>query len=124
MKLVGHPERGEAGIDVYASIGAMRERVTLQSVARAKGTGGYATDTATSEETVPAEVVIEGGTEPFEAGGQRGQTRYRVRMRHRSDVRASWLLRWNDLTLQVLEAPVSDQRRRFLWLRCGAVEST
>lgn len=124
MKLVGAPERGIPGADLEASIGAMRERVTLSSVTRAKGAGGFATDTATPEMfTVAAEVVIESGLELQESGAQRGQTRYRVRIRYRSDVRAKWLVGWRDATLEVLEAPVSDAKRRFLWLRCGAVEA-
>lgn len=123
MKLIGAPERGVPGADLEASIGAMRQRVTLKSVTRSKVTGGFATDTPVTEVSVPAEVVVESGLELQEAGALRGQTRYRVRIRHRSDVRALWLVIWRELTLEVLEAPVSDAKRRFLWLRCGAVEA-
>lgn len=123
MRLVAQPERGIAGADLHADIGAMRDRVTLQSVTRSKGSGGYATDTPASEATVAAEVVAESALEPVEAGGQRGQTRYRVRIRYRDDVRAKWLVVWRSQTLQILEAPIADAKRRFLWLRCGLVEA-
>lgn len=123
MRLIGDPVRGVAGADLEAAVGALRERVTLQSVTRTKGTGGFATDTPETEVTVPAEVVPVAGTEPYEAAAQRGQTRYRVRIRFRSDVRALWLVVWRDVTLQILEAPISDAKRRFLWLSCGAVEA-
>lgn len=124
MRLIADPPRGVAGADLESAIGAMRERVTLQSPTSTKDAGGFSTTTPEIEvANLPAEVVVEATAEPFEAGALRGQTAYRVRIRYRDDVRAKWTVRWLSQTLRVLEAPVSDAKRRFLWLRCGAVEA-
>lgn len=121
MRVVGESRHVVKG----GYLGAMRERVTLQSQTRTKGSGGFATDTPTDVVTdVPAEFLPDAGAEPFEASAQRGQVMATVRIRYRTDVRASWLVVRGAETWQVLEAPVNhDGRRRYLWLRCGLVES-
>lgn len=124
MPLRGIPARLINGSDFQVDLGLMRDRITLQSVARTKGTGGFAVDTpVTVARQVPAEVIAESGSEPYEASAQRGQARFRIRIRYRDDVLAGWLVVFNSQTYQVLEAPLNlDNRRRFLWMRVGLVE--
>lgn len=112
--------------DVQASIGAMRHQLTLRSVTRAKdAVTGYATDGTTDGQTLAAEVLPESGDEPFQAGAQRGLTRFMARIRYRTDISAGSRVLFNGQTLEVLEPPLNrDGRRRFLWLRLGLVEST
>lgn len=110
------------GRDVNASLGAMREDVTLRSTARSKGTGGFATNAATTIITTKAEVAHVGGVAEFQAGDTRGQILIEARIRWRADVQAFWELLWNGNTYQVLDQPQNyDGRRRFLWLRCGRI---
>lgn len=110
------------GRDLSASLGAMREDVTLRSTVRTKGTGGFATTTPTSVITTKAEVAFVGGATEFAAGDTRGQAVIEARIRWRSDVQTYWELLWKGDTYQVLDTPQNyDGRRRFLWLRCGRV---
>lgn len=124
MNLIARPERGIPGADLYANIGAMRERVTIQTVTRSKDADGFASDVADNQFVqISAEVTPEAGEETFVAGGQRGATTYLVRIRYRPDILAKGLVTWNGVTLQILQAPLADAKRRFLWLRCGATEA-
>lgn len=124
MRAVAVPEHGVRGYDMRHDLGAMRERVALRSVTPAKDSDGFVTETPTTVATVWAEVYHESGQEKFQQADLRGQTIVVFRIRFRSDVRGTWQVLWRGLTFQMLEPPQNlDNRRRFLWLRCGQVEA-
>lgn len=124
MPLRGAPARLVNGSDFDVDLGLMRDRVTLQSVTRTKGSGGFATDAPVTEvRDIPCEFTPEVGGEPYQMGAQRGQATFRLRIRYREGVTAGWLAVVRGQTYQVLETPLNlDARRRFLWLRVGRVE--
>jgi SPP1 family predicted phage head-tail adaptor len=111
--------------DLPAAIGALRDLVTLRSVARASDTGGWQTDTATTVVAdVPAEVRPVATSEAFQADAYRGLQQYEIRIRYRADVKAKWQVLWDGKTLEVLAMPENkDARKRFLWLVCGEIEA-
>lgn len=125
MPLRGIPARLVNGSDFTVDLGLMRDRVTLLTVSRTKGAGGFATDAAAEHLTVFGEVTPEAGMEPYESNALRGQSRWRVRIRYRTDINAGARIQVRGRTYEVLEPPLNlDGRQRFLWLRVGLVEST
>lgn len=115
---------GLNGRDLAGELGSMREDVTLRSTQRAKGQGGFAGDMETTIVTTKAEVAFADPTENFEAKDLKGQVVIDVRIRYRSDVVGYWEVVWKGNTYKSLQpAQNLDGRRRFLWLRCGRIES-
>ena len=105
------------------SIGNMRERVAIQQKTSSTDSQGGRSVTWGILETVAAAIEPEGATtEQIQAGAITATGRYRVRLRHRTDVTAAMRLRWRTRILQILSV-VSDERRRFLLLQCAEVQS-
>lgn len=123
MRAIAVPENNVRGYDMRADLGAMRELITLRSPTTNKDGGGYATDAPTTVASVRAELFTESGLEKFQDADLRGQTIVVFRIRYRADVRGTWTIAWQGRTYRLLEPPQNrDNRKRFLWLRCGQIE--
>lgn len=104
------------------AIGPLRERVEIQRKTTASDGQGGRTATWGVLETVAADLQLDGAAaEPLQAGAVTATARYRIRIRHRTDVTAAMRLRWRGLTLHILSV-VSDQRRAWTWLQAAEVQ--
>lgn len=107
-----------------ADLGLMKDWAVLSSVARAQDSDGYASDTPSAEVRVPCQWLPGDGQELNQAGAMRGESRDRIRIRARTDVRAGWQVEVRGTSYEVLAAPFfTDGRREFMWVLLGAVES-
>lgn len=106
------------------AIGNLRERVAVEQKTSPADSQGGRTVTWSILETVAAAIEPDGATvEAIQAGAVVATGRYRVRLRHRTDVTALMRLRWRGKLLQVLSV-VSDERRRWLLLQCAEIQGT
>lgn len=103
-------------------IGQLRERVAIQQKTSSTDSQGGRAVTWGVLATVAAAIEPEGApVEQIQASAITATGRYRVSIRHRTDVTAVMRLRWRARILQILSV-VSDERRRFLLLQCAEVQ--
>lgn len=110
-----------------ASIGAMRERVTIQEkTTTADGQGGRATSWGTLA-TVWAAVVPLTMGEKLQAAAIGSTLAYRVSCRYRADVTPSMRLRWTPFlsettkTLEIHGVTATDGGRQWMYMDCAEV---
>lgn len=100
------------------SIGALDSRVLLQSRSVVVDEVGQETITWTDEATVWAEVQQLRGRELFAAAGTVYENTTRVRIRHRTDVQATWRLVWNGKNHDITAVIEVGGRKDLLELMC------
>jgi len=106
---------------VTQRIGDLRERVTLQTLSRARDDYGGAEETWTTTATVWANVATLGGSEQEEGTDQViAQLTHSITIRYRI-MDPTMRVVWRDKYLNVLQVIDADNRRRFLELRCSEV---
>jgi SPP1 family predicted phage head-tail adaptor len=108
-------------------IGAMRERLQLQSSVLTKGSDGFSTTTSdgfTTYATVAAEYIEQPtGVEAFEAAAVTAELPIEFRIWYRPDVEPKHRARWRGKTLQIAAViPVMNVGARFLRLRCSLTQ--
>lgn len=102
-------------------IGAMSERVTLQSPVRTADGAGGAAVTWNEGASVWAKVEMLGGGETPMAERLEARARVRVTIRHRPGVTAEMRAVWQGRALDIRNVRDLDGRRRFLVLDCEEV---
>lgn len=105
------------------SVGHLRERVAVEQKTSVTDAQGGRSVTWGILETVAAAIEPENTreSEPLQVGAVTASGRYRVRLRHRTDVTALMRLRWRGKVLHILSV-VSDERRRWLLLQVAEVQ--
>lgn len=102
-------------------IGAMRERITLQSATRTLDAGGGAVVSWTPlafAAHVWARIEPLSGGEALQAMRLQARVTHRVRLRWRDDVTAAMRLVWGTRVLNIRAVINPDERRRYLELLC------
>lgn len=95
---------------VVLNIGALDQRVTLQSPAEAEDSLGQAVRSGwTDVATVWARAEPLRSRELLAANGRLAEATVRFTIRHRSDVRANWRVLWRDQAHAVLGDPIDLQ---------------
>lgn len=106
------------------SIGAMRERVSIQSPPTTPDGRGGVSGSWSTDATVWARVTPEQGREEEQAGRLEGQQRYTVRIRYYSGLTTKHRLLWGSTALQVRDIRNPDEHRRYMDLDCEAGVAT
>jgi len=107
-------------------LGALRDRVVIQSNTTAVDSQGGRTSSWGTLATVWAHVRALSGSEQIDAAAVGSQVRYEVEIQYRTDVTASQRLSWTPYlgspkTLQILSVRLADGRPERLLLDCGEV---
>jgi len=98
--------------------GALRERVWLQTAARAQDAVGGAVITWTNTVHLWAQINATGGTDSEDDGKQRAATNYKVTIRYRTGIDAVQnRLLWGSTPLAIT-AVLPDPKKRFMNLDC------
>jgi len=101
-----------------AIIGLMDQRITLQSRSVAIDAVGQETITWTTVAEVWAEVTQIRGRELFAAAGTVYENSTRIRIRHRTDVAATWRVVWGTVHLDIISVIAAGGRNDLTELMC------
>lgn len=113
------------------SIGALRERLTLQAPVTTTDALGGSAVAWTTVDTVPAEVVPLRAMERLQLDAIQAQVDYRFRVRVRADVVATWRALWTPSwppgapthTLEIHGVLPENDGRQYALLECGEVRA-
>jgi SPP1 family predicted phage head-tail adaptor len=99
-------------------IGDLRHRVTLQYPTRSPdGMGGFSV-TWVDAATVYAAIWGQGASEGIEAAQTGVTIVYRIRIRYRSSMEASWRISWSNRLFNIVSILDHDMRHKWLDLIC------
>lgn len=100
-------------------VGAMRERVTIQSPPTSDDGMGGVSGSWVDVATVFAQVAPLSGRERLQADNMQSEVMWRITIRHRTDIAAGMRAIWNGQTFNV-RSITYDQTKRFDILDCEA----
>lgn len=101
-----------------SQVGRLRHRVELQEIVTTETDSGQLTDAPTTRATVYADVRPLRGYEAFGAHQLQAEVSHSIRIRFRTDVEASWRVKYGDRLFRVDSVFNVEERDRFLALIC------
>lgn len=99
-------------------IGALRHRLSLESVTLTPDGGGGATETWSALAEMWGSITPVSGGEGVTAEAIRGSVTHTIHIRHRNDIEPAMRLRAGDRTFEITAIVDPDERRRFLACHC------
>lgn len=113
--------------DLNLQISDLRTRITFQEPTLSKDAGGAQKATYANVSTTPtvwAQWVNDHGQEAISSGAEKSAQRATVRLRHRSDVLATWRVLKGGQAWQILSVDQVQDRNRWIELRVEHVTGT
>ncbi|MCK9569544.1 phage head closure protein [Candidatus Pacearchaeota archaeon] len=93
------------------NIGKLRHRITLQSPTATLNAIHETVDTWTDVDTVWAAIEPNTGTWYYAAKQANSNVKGRVRIRYRSDIEATWRIKFGDRILNIISILTPDERK-------------